>query len=57
MSRHCSSGVATLSYDVLRDVAAYVVAMSWHCSSALPVLTNVTTLKYWSETLHTVSRH
>ena len=32
MSQHCSSGVATLSFDVLRDVVAYVVAMSRHCS-------------------------
>ena len=41
MSQHCSFGVATLSYDVSRDVAAYVVAMSRHCSSALPDSTDV----------------
>ena len=35
MSRHYSSGVATLSSDVLRDVIDYVVAMSLHCSPAL----------------------
>ena len=41
MSRHCSSGVATLSFDVLRDVTAYVVTMSRHCYSTLPISTNV----------------
>ena len=44
MSRHCSSGVATLSSDVLRDDIAYVVAMSLHCSLALPISIDVTTM-------------
>ena len=44
MLRHCSSGVVTLSYDILRDVASYVMAMSRHCSSALPFSTNVTAM-------------
>ena len=41
MSRHCSSGVATLSFDVLRDVTAYAVTMSRHCSTALPISSDV----------------
>ena len=30
MSRHCSSGVATLSFDVLRDVTGYVVTLFFY---------------------------
>ena len=41
MSRHCSSGVVPFSFDVLRDVTAYVVMMLQHCSFALPVSTDV----------------
>ena len=41
MSRHYSSCVATLGSDVLRDVTAYAVAMSQHCSSTLLVSTDV----------------
>ena len=33
-----------LSSDILRDVAAYVMAMSRHCSSALLVSTDVTAM-------------
>ena len=41
MSRHCFFGVATLSFDVLRDVATYVVAMSRHCYSDLSISIDV----------------
>ena len=61
MSRHCCSSVATLSFVVLRDVAAYVMTMWRHCSSALPISTDVAAmlrhLNYWFETLHTMSQH
>ena len=49
MSRHFSSGVATLSSDVLRGVTAYVMSMSRHCSFALLISTNgVTMSQLWS---------
>ena len=41
MSRHYSFGAVTLSFDVLKDVTAYVMAMSQHCSSTLPLSTDV----------------